>query len=1219
MRPSSLISRRFPAFSTCWLLALLLTPSLLLARPHPLPSSFDLRNVNGTSYIGPVKDQRPFGTCYSFATTAAAESTYNMAQDDYDGNPISLSESFIIWSLSQKYDGFHGGDGSRPFQDELQAMVDYGICTEKEFPYTSGQDEFDRYEKDTSYTLNYHWDAPRIRFSGRHRLPANDIETIKRAIMTFGGVYACVDTTDDFVRYDPMSYPGGIFPDDNTGFTHILEYYSKTDHAVSLVGWDDHPPEGGPGCWILRNSWGDDWGEDGYMRIAYTSARAAISTASLHYKPWSAYGFENFHTVNTNDLVADVNATGFQTVARGLYDWGGDEASMINNGTILAEADVTGSPPYVHGMFLWAGDAARLENNGRIDAAASTDAGQATAYGVCLQGREMTNTGTIAVNATSPGGDQATAYGVRFFSFDGNGTFANTGTITARGEGENGWGYGLLSTRAADILNTGRITATGHQFAGAIVSDGPGLVDNRGELTAVTDGPLSDAYGIFTMGTGVMNTGSILAMTQNTSAFAFGISGEKAPALANEGRITARAGGTDGTACAIRGLSSGSLSNSGTLEAEATMSAGGINALNVDRVFNTGTVRASAGAGDSIGVWLQASKKMENTGVVNATAARNAVGIQADVAGTDARYEGRPVTYRTSVLITNSKTVSATADFGTACGVKMDGGTLINQDGGVISAFAAPGMAYGLYLVNATAYNNGLVRGDTLVQKGSFLGGYGVFNGNVINAAGTMAPGNSIGTLTINGNYIQNPGALLEIEFDDTSSDTLEISGAAILDGTLRLVPLGYSGGVTSQFINAAAVSGTFQDIVSPAVFAYSLTPGADGITLYIDRNTYASLSSNAGQRSVAATLDRIRPQATGDMEDALTLLDSTVSITAVRNALNDMAPGMHAAATYASLQNAHRSMGHVRRHWKDLLADDGPVGTPLGPSERAAPETRFKAWGSFLGASSETKARHHIPAFNESMTGLVLGLDYRIGDNLTTGLAGTYTSQSLNREDGADTSTIKAFRGHLYGLWDENPEAGGLYLSAALGAGSIRFDTDRAIAFPGRMAKSRHSGWEYSLQAAAGYDIAEGDWTIRPALDLEYVFLHEEGFDESGAKDLNLHVHKRDSGSLQSTLGISVARRCRLERAVLIPELRLAWTHEFLSDQNDLTAEFPAAGPSFDTPGRDIPRDTGLFGLALSAPLSDTVLAAFDYECALAESDEFKDHRFNARLEVRF
>jgi hypothetical protein len=59
----------------------------------------------------------------------------------------------------------------------------------------------------------------------------------------------------------------------------------------------------------------------------------------------------------------------------------------------------------------------------------------------------------------------------------------------------------------------------------------------------------------------------------------------------------------------------------------------------------------------------------------------------------------------------------------------------------------------------------------------------------------------------------------------------------------------------------------------------------------------------------------------------------------------------------------------------------------------------------------------------------------------------------------------------------------------------------------------------------------------------------------------------------------------CVMDKAVLIPELRLTWTHEFLSEQEDLTFEFITAGPSFDTPGRDIPRDAAVIGLAVKAP----------------------------------
>ena len=1209
------------------LLSAVLCSTLLLGPLFPwpalalstLPETFDLRNIDGAAYIGPIKDQHPLGTCYSFATTAVAESAYNLACDNYDGNPVSLSESFIIWSLGQKYAGFpmaRFGEENDSSYDELQAMVDYGDCTEKSFPYTSEWDKIKRYDSDVSHDLGYHWDAPRIEFAGWHHLPTNDIETIKRAIMTFGSVFAKVNAATEFI-----AYTDGIFSDKNTGATNFLEYNSLTNHSISLVGWNDHPSGDGQGYWILRNSWGDDWGKDGYMRIAYTSARVAVSTASLHYKPWEAYEWENFHIVNTGDMLAEVNTTGFQPVARGLYDWGGNEASMVNNGTIKATAEVTGTSPYVHGMFLWAGNAARIENNGIVEATAATDDRQATAYGVCLQGRIMMNTGTISVNATTTGGEQATAYGVRFLSFDRNGTFANTGSITARAGNTNGWAYGLLSTHASEILNTNNITATGNKSAGAIVTDGLGMVNNQGNLVAVTDAPLSDAYGICTLETSVMNTGTILARTEGINDFAFGVKGQKTPSLANEGLITARANGDLGTACAMIGISSKSLSNTETLKAEATMAAGGMNTVNADRVFNSGTVRVAADtSGSSLGVWLQASRTMENTGTINATAAINAIGIRANVQGTDDTNFSIPITYRNSCRITNNGTISAWTKFGLACGVNMDGGTLINQDNGVISAGTKSGLAYGLYLVNSTAYNNGLVQGDTLVGQGSLLGGHGSFSGNVINTAGTVAPGNSIGTLSVNGNYIQKSGATLEIEFNDTASDRLVVNGIAnIQGGTLHLVPLGYTNGIDSQFLNATIVNGTFDDIVSPALFAYSLAPNASGIALSVVRNSYVSLGVNEGQQGVAGALDRIRPTATGDMEDILTLLDNTIQASTIRQALTEMTPGMHAAASYASLLNTHRSMGYVRRHWKNLQTEAGRNDTPYEPSAKSVNGTRCNAWGSFVGASSRTKTQDSIPGFNGSMTGLVLGMDYTIGTKLTTGLAGTYTRQSLNQEDRSGSSTIKTFRGYMYGLWDENPEAKGLYVSTALGIGSMHFNTDRDIAFLNREAESDHRGQDYSLLATAGYDIENGNWTLRPSLNLEYIFLHEKSYDESDAGDMNLHNSEHDSQSLQSNLGISIARRCRLKRAVLIPELRIAWTHEFLPEQDDLTSRFLTTGPSFDTSGREIPKDAAVLGLAIKAPLSSTIFTAFDYECTLTEGNESTDHRFDAQVRIRF
>jgi len=81
------------------------------------------------------------------------------------------------------------------------------------------------------------------------------------------------------------AYRSGIYEDANTSCDSNPCYYTPTNHAIALVGWDDNPPEGGGGCWILRNSWGTSWGENGYMRIRYGSARVNCEVCYLIAQP----------------------------------------------------------------------------------------------------------------------------------------------------------------------------------------------------------------------------------------------------------------------------------------------------------------------------------------------------------------------------------------------------------------------------------------------------------------------------------------------------------------------------------------------------------------------------------------------------------------------------------------------------------------------------------------------------------------------------------------------------------------------------------------------------------------------------------------------------------------------------------------------------------------------------------------------------------------------
>ncbi len=242
-----------------------------------LPSSFDLRNENGKSYIGPVRDQGDCGSCYGFAAAAAAEGVYNVSTNNIDGDCADFSESYIIWSLggmSEYGSHFYGCDGADYGYYELQALVDIGIIRDSEFPYTVNEPE--------AYTAT---ENQLVSFDSWHRISCSDTDAIKTAIITYGPVDAAVEITSAF-----MAYESGIYEDTNDICSGVPCYYTQTDHAVALVGWDDN---NGEGYWILRNSWGQNWGENGYMRIRYDSAAVSCAVAYLVPGNWTRASAES--------------------------------------------------------------------------------------------------------------------------------------------------------------------------------------------------------------------------------------------------------------------------------------------------------------------------------------------------------------------------------------------------------------------------------------------------------------------------------------------------------------------------------------------------------------------------------------------------------------------------------------------------------------------------------------------------------------------------------------------------------------------------------------------------------------------------------------------------------------------------------------------------------------------------------------------------------------
>jgi C1A family cysteine protease len=220
-----------------------------------VPASLDWRN-NGGDFVTPVRNQASCGSCWAFATTAAAESAWLIAQN-WSGMDLNLAEQILV-SCSGAGDCGGGYIGSAS-----NYIRDTGLPEEICFPYRALDCNDSTPVCCTQACLNWTNSTHKIdSYSG----VSAAVDAIKNALNTNGPLVTTMAVYNDF-----FSYTGGVY----THVTGSLAGY----HAVLIIGYDD------PGHYfIVKNSWASGWGstagygtEKGYFMIDYSQMSNDVS------------------------------------------------------------------------------------------------------------------------------------------------------------------------------------------------------------------------------------------------------------------------------------------------------------------------------------------------------------------------------------------------------------------------------------------------------------------------------------------------------------------------------------------------------------------------------------------------------------------------------------------------------------------------------------------------------------------------------------------------------------------------------------------------------------------------------------------------------------------------------------------------------------------------------------------------------------------------------
>lgn len=212
-----------------------------------LPSSIDWRDYN---IITPVKDQGACGSCWAVAATEIIESY--VAKKSGLLSTLSIQQLVSCSSNPNACGGNGGCDGSIS-QLGWQYVIDFGgIYSDYQYPYTSGYTNAGISSNCSDISSIA---SPFAKISDYADVPSNNYEATLNALANIGPLSVVV-SADNWGAYET-----GIFNGCDLSTNAVI------DHGVTLVGYGI---ENGQKYYLLRNSWGVDFGESGYIRIART-------------------------------------------------------------------------------------------------------------------------------------------------------------------------------------------------------------------------------------------------------------------------------------------------------------------------------------------------------------------------------------------------------------------------------------------------------------------------------------------------------------------------------------------------------------------------------------------------------------------------------------------------------------------------------------------------------------------------------------------------------------------------------------------------------------------------------------------------------------------------------------------------------------------------------------------------------------------------------------
>ena len=562
-----------------------------------------------------------------------------------------------------------------------------------------------------------------------------------------------------------------------------------------------------------------------------------------------------------------------------------------------------------------------------------------------------------------------------------------------------------------------------------------------------------------------------------------------------------------------------------------------------------------------------------------------------------------------------------TAILGTGSIYVVSGVTTLTGDSGDFSGDIEISGGGSSLFVNGTL--GGTLNMSGFSDQPSLLGGSGTLGHVNVSRGGALSPGNSIGTLTVDGDLDFGDLSTFWVEVNDggdvagINSDLLLVTGAATIDegARVRVSPANgtdtgqtYAEETTYRILTASSVTGTFGSVDSDFAF---LTPELS----YDATNVYMTLAKTADFEEVAAT---------GNQRNIARILENLGPLTSLysqilsmdedeaRNALNALTGEAHASSFQSFFQGAGQVRQKILNRLQQLLGGFRTAQfsgyAPAAGDEVAA---SGEVWGQVFGGWGSSDGNSVSAGMDRDTYGFLAGIDRDIGQDTRIGIAAGYSRSSydvssLASSGQSDNLHLATYAGTKWAGFD---------FKGALSYGLQMSDSERNVVvgaiFNHLEADYNAHSFQGTLEVSRDFDV--GPLVVAPFAGFSILHVETEGFTETGGPAA-LTMASTSNTFETSSLGL----RFNHDISNVTLNGELGWRHMFGDVSPASTAAFASSpAQSFTVTGAPLARNVFVVGAGADVELDNGAMLMVGY--AGEFSRDTRDHGLRAELRFSF